>query len=227
MSLVLYRVPGSPPARSVMMLGDLLRLRLEYRDVNLLRNEHKSQEFRKMNPMGTVPVLQDGDFILSESHAILKYLLTNYGSAEQQERLYPSESKARALVDQSMFFNSGYLFPRVGTIMLDFLLRGAPLPSPAKLEAMDEAYGVLEAYLQSRRFVAADHFTLADLSVGAVATAGLLLRKLDKDKFPRCADWLQELEEMPCFKNINAEGLANLKKVMEKAIEMHKKKAQN
>lgn len=48
MSLVLYRVPGSPPARSVMMLGDLLRLRLEYRDVNLLRNEHKSQEFRKV-----------------------------------------------------------------------------------------------------------------------------------------------------------------------------------
>ncbi|XP_063822038.1 glutathione S-transferase 1-like [Ostrinia nubilalis] len=228
--LVLYRAIASPCARAVLMLGDILQLPLECREVNLLKGEHKSQEYKKINPMGTVPVLQDGDFILSESHAIMKYLLASYGG-EHRERLYPSEHKERALVDQALFFNAGFLFPRMGFLLVlprhCTLIAGAPQPPPEKLAILDEAYAAVDAYLQRCRFIAADHLTLGLLAVGSTATATLLLKELDRDRYPRFADWIQELEELPIFKNINAEGLTYLKKFWYRALEMQKLKQQS
>nr|AIZ46902.1 glutathione S-transferase epsilon 9 [Cnaphalocrocis medinalis] len=223
--LVLYRAIASPPARAVMTLGDLLSLRFEYREVKLLQFEHKSEEYKKnINPMGTVPVLQDGDFILSESHAILKYLTERYGG-ESRERLYPSDVRARALVDQGMFFNSGFFFPRMAAVALPLLLRGVDTSSPQRLQDIEEAYGAADGFLQRSRFLALDHLTLADLAVGATAAATSLILQPDPNKFPRFVEWMNELQEIPSFKNVSAEGIAYLKKFIIKAREMQGSKS--
>lgn len=56
----------------------------------------RSQEYRKLNPSMKIPTIRDGDFILFESHAILRYLSSREGVSEFW---YPTDSKARALVD--------------------------------------------------------------------------------------------------------------------------------
>nr|QGZ00477.1 glutathione S-transferase epsilon3 [Glyphodes pyloalis] len=221
--LVLFRAVASPPARSVMMLGDLLGLQFEYKEVKLLQFEHKTKEYKKnINPMGTVPVLQDGDFKLSESHAILKYLTEKYGG-ERREELYPSEERARARVDECMFFNAGYFFPRMAAVALPLLLQGTHESSSKHLQNIEEAYGVVDSYLRSRPFVAGDRFTLADIAVGATATASQAVMELDQNKFPRFAGWMKELQEMPCFKNVNAEGVAYFVKFLAKAKERYER----
>lgn len=73
MSLILYYHPLSQPSRAVnslLLFGDI---QAERKFVDIPK-ETRSPEFAKINPFKTVPVIQDKDFVLFESHAILRYL---------------------------------------------------------------------------------------------------------------------------------------------------------
>ncbi|CAH0701568.1 unnamed protein product [Spodoptera exigua] len=226
--------------RAVMMLSDMLNLPMEYNDVKFLQLEQKSPQFKKLNPMGTVPVLQDGDFTISESHAIMKYLLSKYGG-DKRELLYPSDVRTRAVVDQCMFFNAGVFFsafmsigaeavvPRCAYSATLDLMRatftgGIFTPSPQHIQDMESSYSVLDAYLQNRPYVATDRLTLADLAVGSTAFTAQVLVKTDADKFPRCTDWMSRLHEEEVFKNVMVPGVAYFSKVINKLWEHNKSK---
>src|ERR1044071_1003594 len=72
--------------------------------VDLMKGEHKSPAFLKMNPSGLVPVLEDGDFVLTESSAILKYLADKHNTPD-----YPKDIKKRAHVNERMdWFNTQF-----------------------------------------------------------------------------------------------------------------------
>ncbi|KOB74292.1 Glutathione S-transferase epsilon, partial [Operophtera brumata] len=118
--LTLWKTDASPPANAVRALADILGVKLDVIDVDFANMEHKSPELLKMNPLGTIPVLKDGDFILTDSHAQMKYLLSKFG-AEQSEKLYPSELRARALVDQSLFLDAAVLFIRLKVVAVSII----------------------------------------------------------------------------------------------------------
>lgn len=65
----------------------------------------------KKNPQHTVPVLEEDDgFVVSDSHAIMAYLVTKYGKGDS---LYPAtDVKRRAIIDQRLHFDSSTLFTR-------------------------------------------------------------------------------------------------------------------
>jgi len=72
--------------------------------INLLADEHLTPEFAALNPNKSVPTLQEGDFVLTECSAILKYLAEKASS-----RTYPKDLKARARVNEAMdWFNTGF-----------------------------------------------------------------------------------------------------------------------
>jgi len=74
--------------KTALVLGDVPH---ETHEVNLLTGETQSEEFLKINKRGAIPVIQDGDFRLSESSAILKYL---YFTKESIPRhLFPIEKR--------------------------------------------------------------------------------------------------------------------------------------
>ncbi|CAG9797176.1 unnamed protein product [Chironomus riparius] len=75
--------------------------------VDFLKLEQKSPEYMKINPMGQVPVLDNDGFILTESRAIMAYLVN---SKKPGSTLYPSNPKQRAIVDTKLYFNASNLF---------------------------------------------------------------------------------------------------------------------
>ncbi|KAJ0016599.1 hypothetical protein Pint_11411 [Pistacia integerrima] len=79
---------------------NLKGLDYEYTGVNLVKGEQNSPEFRKLNPLGYVPVLVDGDVLLSDSFAILLYLAEKY----PQHPLLPSDLKTKAINFQVNFY---------------------------------------------------------------------------------------------------------------------------
>ncbi|KOB69340.1 Glutathione S-transferase epsilon 3 [Operophtera brumata] len=65
MVLTLYKLDASPPVRAVFMTIEALKIPdVEYVDVNLLERAHLKEEFTKMNPQHTIPMLKDDDFII-------------------------------------------------------------------------------------------------------------------------------------------------------------------
>ncbi len=77
----LYMHPVSTTSRPVIQFITDNKLPVEMQVVDLFTGEHMKEPFTKINPNQMIPVLEDGDFRLTESSAILKYLAEKVGSA--------------------------------------------------------------------------------------------------------------------------------------------------
>ena len=84
--LKFYGVGVSNNVNKVRFVANALGLDYELQPVNLLEGEQRSPEFLDLNPVGKVPVMQDGEFTLFESMAISKYLANKENSS-----LYPQD----------------------------------------------------------------------------------------------------------------------------------------
>jgi glutathione S-transferase len=92
--LVLHDNPISSNALKVRFLLAELGLPYERRTVPLGRP--RPAAYLALNPVGGVPALQEDGFVVSESHAILRYLATHEG----RDDLYPAAPRERAVVDE-------------------------------------------------------------------------------------------------------------------------------
>src|SRR5690606_15872076 len=100
----LYMNPASNTSRPVILFIEENNLPVELEDVDLMTGAHLQEPYISINPNGLVPVLVDGDFTLTESSTILKYLADKYDIPT-----YPKDLKARAKVNELMdWFNTGF-----------------------------------------------------------------------------------------------------------------------
>lgn len=97
------------------MLIKQLRLNVEVKLVNLSAGEQNTPEFLKLNPFHQVPVLVDDDFVLTESRAILAYLVNKF---KPGDALYPADPRARAVVDQKLYYDATVLFESCAQIIV-------------------------------------------------------------------------------------------------------------
>jgi glutathione S-transferase len=93
----LYHHPASTTSRTVMMYAAEEAPDIEMRIVDIFSGEHKKPEYLAINPSQMVPVLEDGDFRLTECSTILKYLAEKQGSPS-----YPKDLRERARVNEMM-----------------------------------------------------------------------------------------------------------------------------
>ena len=103
-------LPRSPPSRAVHMALDLLGLEYNYVEVAVLDGATKTPEYLSMNPQHTVPVLTDGNLVITESRAAMTYLVSQHKPGQ----LYPACAKKRSQIDQRLYFNIGTFYKRMG-----------------------------------------------------------------------------------------------------------------
>lgn len=99
MSLKVFADLMSQPARAVVIFCRAAGIPHEHVNVRITAGDTKTEEYTAMNPFQKVPVLKDGDFVLTESVAMLRYLAREKGVADHW---YPKESKLQARVDEYM-----------------------------------------------------------------------------------------------------------------------------
>lgn len=122
MSIILYGFNGSPAVRATLLAVEALGVEVEIKELNILKGEQHTSDFMQINPLHTVPTIQDGDFAIWDSHTINAYLVDKYS---KDDTLYPKDLKKRAVVNQRLFFDCGVLFPRFGAIAGSILRHGA------------------------------------------------------------------------------------------------------
>jgi len=93
---------GTPRTMRAHWMLHELDLVYESRPIGSRTGETQTPEYTRLNPSQKIPVLQDGDFVLSESAAIVNYLAQTYGAS--RNLLLPASTRERARYDQWCFF---------------------------------------------------------------------------------------------------------------------------
>jgi glutathione S-transferase len=152
------------PTRSIRARWTLQELGVDFEAirVNLLAGEQRSLEFLKINPAGKLPVLVDGDRVLTESVAIVLYLAEKYSD----KGLLPAGLNERAQVNRWLLFAATELEQPLWRISRHTALypEEQRLPGDVILASGEfkDMAAVLEKHMQGRQFVATDSVSVAD-----------------------------------------------------------------
>ncbi|SPP75875.1 glutathione S-transferase 1 [Drosophila guanche] len=198
--LTLYGIDLSPPVRSVLLTLKALGLPFEYKVVNLLGGDHLKPEFLKMNPLHTVPTLDDDGFYLYDSHAINTYLVAKYG---KDDSLYPKDLQQRAIVDQRLHYDSSVIGSTVRAITYPLIRENQTEIPQAKIDALSGVYESLNTFLKTTDYLAGNNLTIADFSVIAVLSGTPIFLEVDARKFPNLAGWVQRIKKLPYYEEVN------------------------
>ncbi len=190
----LYYHPASTTSRIVQLFALDQGIDLDYELVDLFTGAHLTPEFAKINPSQLVPVLEDGDFRLTESAAIVRYLADKAGS-----NAYPKDLKQRARVNEMMdWFNSnsykdfayGLIYPqafpshkRPSDDVQAGTLAWGKQKTEGWLKILDQQL------LGNKKFLCGDSITLADyMGAEMIALGGLI--GCQYSAYPNVERWL-------------------------------------
>ncbi|XP_016984869.1 glutathione S-transferase 1 [Drosophila rhopaloa] len=203
---IFYYAPRSPPCRAVLLTAAALGVKLDLRLVNVKAGEHKSEEFLKINPQHTIPVLDDNGTIVSDSHIICSYLADKY-APEGDDSLYPKDPVQRRQVDARLYYDCGHLFPRIRFIVEPVIYFGVGEVPADRVEYLQKAYDGLEHCLAGGDFLVGNQLTIADLSCIASVSTAEAFAPINADQFPRVVEWVKRVKALPYYKENNQEGL--------------------
>jgi glutathione S-transferase len=155
------------PTRSIRARWTLQELGADFEPirVNLLAGEHQRPEFLKIKPAGKLPVLVDGDWVPTESVAIVLYLAEKYSD----KGLLPAGLNERAQVNRWLLFAATELEQPLWRISRHTALypEEQRLPGDVILASGEfkDMAAVLEKHMQGRQFVATDSVSVADFVI--------------------------------------------------------------
>ena len=121
----------------------------------------KSADFLKINPMGKVPALRDGDATLGEAAAICAYVADRYPDAGLAPAA--SDHAARAMYLYWLFFGPSCIEPSIMQAYLKFEVPAAT----AAWGSTQQTFDVLDAALEKGPWLLGEHFTAADIVIGS------------------------------------------------------------
>jgi glutathione S-transferase len=167
----LHYVVGSPNCRKVHAVLNHLGRSLPFEYHDFFSGELNSPAFLALNPNGMVPVLQDGELMLTESNAIMQYLADGAGGADEKP-LYPRDRQRRADVQRWQCWELAHFNKALGVLSFETVAKPGFLnmkPDDAAVAWSSRELArfapVLDRALEGRDHLVGDGITLADYSV--------------------------------------------------------------
>jgi len=206
MSLTLHAFPPSPRSFKVLAVAHHLGIDYQFAFCDLTKGAQKAAAYAALNPNQRVPALEDGDFSLWESNAIIQYLATR----KPEANLLPMDERGRADVARWQFWESTTWDPACAILVFEravkrFFGGGAPDPVEVEkgLQRFHRAAGVLDGHLKGRKHVCGNQLTLADFSLGADLTMAEAAQ-FPLENYGEIRRWSAMLAELPAWKKTRA-----------------------
>lgn len=193
-----YDNPLSGHAHRPRALLKLLKLDYETIHVDLSSGEHKSAAYRKINQLGEVPALADGDYLLRESTAILVYLASKYDVSRQW---LPLEPELAASIQSWLAVSSKEIYSGPCAARLSKVF-GAPFDYEQAVENTANLFtSLFEPHLAKNEWLVGANPTIADIAnYGYIAATHEA--DIDISVYPNISAWLKRLEALEGFHKI-------------------------
>jgi glutathione S-transferase len=198
MTLTLYHHPFSRAASAVWTLEEIGEP-YELRYVDIMAGAQKAPEIVALNPMGKLPILTDGDTVVTENAAIALYLADRYASGRLAPRL---DDPKRATYLRWSLFAPSVIEPGSMAKTNGWEFR----PGQAGWGAYDTMITTTEAALAGRDFVLGDSFSIADVIFGG--TIRFMLRFGMLEARPAFTAYAERLAQRPALQRADARNTA-------------------
>lgn len=202
----LYMHPASTTSRPVMHFIADEKIPCEQQAVDIFKGEHMGDDYARKNPSKLIPMLEDGDFRLTESATILRYLAEKTGS-----KAYPSDLKARARVNEALdWFNSqfyrdwgyGYVYPQVfPNLKREDAAAQASVVSLGGGKSKEWLKVLNDHFLGSKAWINGADISIADYFGFALVTAGELVHA-DLGPYRNVSRWIGAMKARPNYAEI-------------------------
>lgn len=192
-AIKLYRHPLSGHCHRVELFMSILGLPYETVDLDMANGAHKAPDFLALNPLGQVPVIDDGGVIVADSNAILIYLAGKYDDGNW----YPSDPVGAAEVQRWLSVAAGPIAfgPAAARLVTVF---GAPLNAEELIARAEGILKIIDGVLADRNFLTGAQPSIADIS-GYSYIAHAPEGNVSLEPFPNVRAWLQRIEALSGF----------------------------
>jgi glutathione S-transferase len=204
----IYYHPASTTSRPIMLFAAESGIDADFQVVDLFTGEHFKPPYEAVNPNKLVPVLEDGDFRLTESSAILKYLADKINSAA-----YPKDLRQRARVNERMDwintqmcrdFAYGFVYPqifpmhkRADDAVQEATLNWGKERAQGWMTVLDQyLIGPKSAYLCGEQITIADYFGASFVALGDVL-------RCDYSPYPNVKRWMGNMKQLKNWNKVN------------------------
>ena len=196
----LYGFAPSPNTWKVRAVAAHLGIPLEYAHIDLTKP--RPADYLALNPTGRTPTLVDGDFVLSESNAILQYV-----AAKTPNSLWPNDARVRADITrwqcwQLAHWGKEACEPLIFNRLVKKLLNLGP-PDEAAVAKGTESFHkeakMLNAHLGKHPYLVGKEIALADFAVAGplfyIQQGGLPV-----EPYAKLRDWFGRVSALPAWK---------------------------
>ena len=203
----LHYHPISTTCRTIMLFAAENAIPLEMKLVDLFTGEHMQPAYAGLNPNRLIPTLEDGDFVLTENSAILKYLADKAGSPA-----YPKDLQKRARVNERMDWTSTQLCTDLvyGLVYPQIFVSHKRRSDEAQAATLERAKERAQTWLKvlndhilgpGNNYLCGDALTIADYhAVSYVALAEVI--GSDLAAYPHVKAWLGRMKSLKSWPQV-------------------------
>lgn len=191
-TITIHSFPLSGHAQRAELFANIASIDHNVINVDLAGGEHKKAPFLALNPAGQVPVLEDGDVVISDSNAILVYLARKYAP-----KYLPTDPVLEAQVQQFLSLAAGEIAfgPCNARLITVF---NAPLDADFAIATAHKVLAKLNAHLEGREFLVGDSPSIADIAIYTY-TAHAPEGNVSLDAYPNVRRFLANVEGLRGF----------------------------
>ena len=178
----------------IRLLLALLGIEYEFVRVDLLKGEHKSPEYLKLNAFGQVPLLIDGDKTIPDAQATLVYLARQYGN----EQWLPNDAEGLSRVVRWLSTTAGEIRQGVEYARLFHLFKVTTINIEVATQKSAFILEQINRHLGDQEWLELGHPTIADIAAFpyiALAPDG----KVSLDEYPHILAWIERIKKLPGF----------------------------
>ena len=207
--LTVWGRANSINVQKVLCCCDELGLGYERVDAGMQFGQVNTPAYLAMNPNGLVPTLVDGEMVLWESHAIMRYLVRQYDGSHH---LLPQGEAAIAQADKWLDWVHTVAWPAMKPVFWGLVRTPADKRNQAEIaagvEACAKAYALVDGVLAHQAYLGGDTFSFGDIPMALIAHRWFLMPIENRPALTHLKHWYDGIVARPGFARAGAQPLS-------------------